>query len=312
MPNYFLYYAGYSRATGLEQIGLATSGDLETWQRAAHNPIIPAGSAGACDEAQTSNPCVLKVGGIYKMWYQGKAKSGQLSVCYAESLDGREWKAHRGPVLASTTSGFRAGYHQPHVLFDEVRNLYRMWVTHHKEKDSTIAYAESADGLSWEIKDDALVVSETLWETPRLCYPYIRKITGGFELWYTGRSPGHIWMIGSAKSPDGLVWHKDPHNPLVPSVRSKWMWRFLANLFARLGMQTLHNAYGAASPFVFEHEEKTYMLTHDSGGRRRLSMGLYCSTDRGRTWKKIKTNVLAEGAGKWESYFQADPFLFIQ
>ncbi len=159
--QYRLYYAGYDRATGLEQIGLATSDDLHTWKRATQGPIIPVGSAGECDAVQTSNPCVVKIGSTYKMWYHGKAKDGRTAICYAESSDGIAWNVHTGPVLAAPVEEagvYRAGFQQPHVLFDAKRGIYRMWYARQKKEQSTIGYAESSDGVAWTIqKEDILV-----------------------------------------------------------------------------------------------------------------------------------------------------------
>jgi len=157
---YFLYYAGYEKSSGLEQIGLATSMDLHTWKRVSPKPIIPAGSAGECDIEQTSNPCVLKHEGRFKMWYQGRSSSGAASVCFAESPDGIVWQVKKGPVLAPAGEGYRVGYHQPHVLFNEAKSCFQMWVTLHDGSASKIVYAESSDGLSWNFLENNAVAPE--------------------------------------------------------------------------------------------------------------------------------------------------------
>lgn len=313
--RYRLYYAGYDLATGLEQIGLATSDDLRTWKRAVQNPIIPVGSAGECDAAQTSNPCVLKVDSVFKMWYHGKAADGRIAICYAESGDGIVWNVHKGPVLASQREEagvYRAGFQQPHVLFDAERSVYRMWYARQTEIRSTIGYAESPDGLAWTIQKEDILVPAEPWEGELLYYPFVEKKTvGSYELWYTSRASGQRWQTGSASSHDGRVWSKDLRNPILPHrLLPRAVRRFVDTYFGFLRSQCAKAMNGTGSPFLFEADGRELMLAHDAGIKGRLSIGLY--EYGGGKWHIRERDILARGAGAWDGYFQADPFLFME
>lgn len=308
MSRYWLYYAGYDQATGLEQIGLAVSHDLKVWKRPSQHPIVPVGSAGDADVVQTSNPFVLKEGNLFRMWYQGKSTSGRLSICYAESHDGIAWNFF--PSLAfshkeESSGEYREGYHHPHVLKDPQTGIYRMWFSFQRGGIATIACAESVDGKQWEVKNEKVLTPELPWEGSALYYPYVRKLASGtYELWYTGRAAGGSWITGRATSDDGESWKKDTTGRLLPrSLGAPTIRRILGWL--RLGSRTLN---GVASPYLFDYQGITAMLTHDVGPRGRLSIGFYTSSN-GTNWKHMKANVLQEGSSAWDSYFQADPFL---
>jgi predicted GH43/DUF377 family glycosyl hydrolase len=54
-----------------EQIGIATSKDLETWVRYAGNPILRNGPKGAWDDRFASDPCVLRYADGWAIYYYG-------------------------------------------------------------------------------------------------------------------------------------------------------------------------------------------------------------------------------------------------
>jgi predicted GH43/DUF377 family glycosyl hydrolase len=314
MSTYKLYYAGYNLATGLEQIGLATSDDLKVWKRATKNPIIPVGSAGECDAAQTSNPCVLKVGATFKMWYHGKAVDGRTSICYAESEDGVVWQVNHGPVLSAPREEvgvYRAGFQQPHVLYDTEHSTYRMWFTRQTEALATIGYAESSDGRAWTIQKEDILVPAESWEGPYLYYPFVqKKADGSYELWYTSRAPGRRWQSGRAFSHDGIAWTKDPLNPIAPHRLLPRKIRHLADSYLGSFRTFFAKAMnGTGSPFLFETGGRQLMLAHDVGIKGKLSVGLYEFAHN--EWRVQKRDILAQGTSEWDSYFQADPYLLI-
>lgn len=53
-----------------EQVGLATaSSPMGPFTKCAANPVLPLGAAGACDSAIIGDPAVIKVGGLYYVFY---------------------------------------------------------------------------------------------------------------------------------------------------------------------------------------------------------------------------------------------------
>ncbi len=65
------FYMFYNAKTvhGVEQTGVATSTDLKTWARFEGNPIVKVGPAGSFDDRFASDPCVVRVGDVWAMFY---------------------------------------------------------------------------------------------------------------------------------------------------------------------------------------------------------------------------------------------------
>lgn len=75
----------------IEQTGLAVSRDLVTWERHAGNPVLAAGGPGDFDERFASDPCVLRDGDVWVMFYFGLAADGHAREGYATSRDLHTW-----------------------------------------------------------------------------------------------------------------------------------------------------------------------------------------------------------------------------
>ena len=77
--TYYLFYnAKNSGETDwTEQIGVATSKDLRTWTRYEGNPILPVGPAGSWDARFASDPCVVRRGKWWALYYYGLGSDGR-------------------------------------------------------------------------------------------------------------------------------------------------------------------------------------------------------------------------------------------
>jgi predicted GH43/DUF377 family glycosyl hydrolase len=94
---FYLFYNAKDRDQWpwVEQTGLATSTDLLTWERFESNPVLTAGGPGAFDEQFASDPCVLRDGDVWVMFYFGLAADGHAREGYATSADLFTWeKSH--------------------------------------------------------------------------------------------------------------------------------------------------------------------------------------------------------------------------
>ncbi len=86
---YKLYYAARSDLTGESNIGLATSGDWQTWVR--QGIVVPAGAAGELDEDHAESPYVWIDGATYHMVYVCRGATDH-GLCLASSTDqGYTW-----------------------------------------------------------------------------------------------------------------------------------------------------------------------------------------------------------------------------
>ena len=86
--TYYLFYnAKTDEKRWHEQIGLATSRDLKTWTRYPGNPILRNGPADAWDARFASDPCVLRRGPWWALYYYGLAADGRARDLLALGRD---------------------------------------------------------------------------------------------------------------------------------------------------------------------------------------------------------------------------------
>lgn len=311
MPKYLLYYAGFNSKTCEEQIGIAESFDLENWKYKKENPIVPLKSQGLYDQKQSSNPCVLRHRGLYKMWYQGKSEDGLISICYAESSDGRHWQVNKEIVfspLPTQKGEYLFGYHHPHVIFDEVKEIFKMWCVVHKGGLTSIGYTESIDGKRW----NEMIMTNLSSPNKELkyFYPFILAEDDGYRLWLTERKLNRKWKILTANSADGKNWLMDEGHILDPSFNKFFILFFeiLAKFFKIFVKLPI---YGIGSPYVWKKEKIYFLIGHEIGPRGKLYIPMYQSND-GLDWKKMKNNILPNSNSAWDSFFQADPYLYVE
>ncbi len=75
-----------------EQIGVACSDDLVHWTRHEGNPVVRNGPAGAPDERFAADPCVLRDGDHWVMFYYGLGADGAARELAAVSDDLLTWR----------------------------------------------------------------------------------------------------------------------------------------------------------------------------------------------------------------------------
>jgi predicted GH43/DUF377 family glycosyl hydrolase len=154
--RYYLFYNAKNYTTGSwrEQTGLALSDDLTHWQRYPGNPVIHTGSAGAHDEVFASDPCVLRWGNRWVMFYFGLSKDGHARDLAAISDDLKQWHKLDGalvdvgiPGSIDATHAHKAGiitragklYHF-YCAVSPSANLSQGEVSHSERRGITIAY----------------------------------------------------------------------------------------------------------------------------------------------------------------------------
>lgn len=87
--TYYLFYNAKNQAEARwhEQTGVATSTDLKNWQRYAGNPILRNGPPGSPDSRFASDPCVLRNGRLWALYYFGLDDRGVARDLVATSED---------------------------------------------------------------------------------------------------------------------------------------------------------------------------------------------------------------------------------
>ncbi len=190
-----LYYAGWNLGVTVpwrNAIGLAeTRGDDHDFHKPTRAPVL---DRSAVDPFSLSYPWVLQDGGAWRMWYGtnltwGPAIADMTHVVrHAWSDDGVHWRCDERVVVGLERPG-ETCIARPCVLRDADR--WRMWYAWRGEA-YRIGYAESADGLRWERRDDlaGIDVSASGWDAGMVCYPCVFDHQGARWMLYCGNAYG--------------------------------------------------------------------------------------------------------------------------
>ncbi|HMI06358.1 MAG TPA: hypothetical protein VK528_02335 [Flavobacterium sp.] len=201
----YLYYIGWTtRQTVPYQnaIGLAISEDGgKTFKRFSEGPII---SVNHIEPYFSGTSYVMFDGNVFKMWYlscirweifDGKPEP-IYNIKYAGSEDGINWK-QTGKVAISLNED-EGGLVSASVIKEN--NVYKMWFGKRKKSDYRdniqntyrIGYAESADGINWERKDDlaGIDIAASGWDSEMISYPNVFRNGSGLTMLYNGNGFG--------------------------------------------------------------------------------------------------------------------------
>ena len=194
----WMYYIGWNpgkrKPLFYSSIGLAVSRDMgRTFSRVSTAPII---GRSEFDPCLVTGPCVIKDGGLWRMWYvsgfkwepQGDTLHSYYDVKYAESRDGITWN-REGVVCIGHKPGER-NISRPCVLKDG--GVYRMWYSYNFGLGYRIGYAESADGYTWSRRDEeaGIDLSPEGWDSEALAYPWVFRHEGTTYMLYNGNEFG--------------------------------------------------------------------------------------------------------------------------
>jgi predicted GH43/DUF377 family glycosyl hydrolase len=148
--KFVMYYNGTTG--GLEDIGIAVSADGINW-RGYNDGLAPviAHSGSGWDSDYVSACTVLKIDGVYHMWYSGGNVTSHEGIGYAQSTDGITWtKYASNPIMHITDSvPWRTERtYTPRVLYDaasfsgagEAVQL-KMWWNGTADDDYAIGYS---------------------------------------------------------------------------------------------------------------------------------------------------------------------------
>ena len=147
-------------------------------------------------------PGVIRADGMYKMWYVGTSGPPRPANChlgYATSQDGIHWEEFpSNPIVTDEAlqdaGGWGRCFQSPFVLYDLEERRYRMWfsaLTHYEETadgelvemTQQVGYAESPDGIAWEIHPEPVTRSGR-------CPSVIKEDDGTFTMWVNARPAG--------------------------------------------------------------------------------------------------------------------------
>jgi len=149
--TYKMWYHGCNADFSACNVGYATSTDGIDWNKVSENPVLVPGEAGEWDQGWIAWPRVIKNGSTYMMWYFSNDQIG-----LATSLDGIDWTKYSGnPVLSEGWDGAPIRGHD--VMLEN--GTYKMWFRSGAGASEGIGYADSLDGITWNIHPDNPILS---------------------------------------------------------------------------------------------------------------------------------------------------------
>ena len=186
------YKMWYTLSSDTTLFQYATSSNGINWSTQTTN--ITTSKVGApFDSGSVMHPTVIKVGGTYKMWYQGGVPATPESyLLYCSSTDGINWSNFQVVVdgnASSVSQDVNAGQSRcegPCVIKDS--ESYKMWYNGFNGAWSLL-YCDSQDGINWS---NYQVCNESLGG------PFVINDNSTYKLW------GHTSDLLYCESGDGV------------------------------------------------------------------------------------------------------------
>jgi beta-1,2-mannobiose phosphorylase / 1,2-beta-oligomannan phosphorylase len=197
--TYKMWYTG-TDAANIGRVGTATSNDGIAWTKHGGNPVLSVGAAGSWDSSFVGMTSVVKVDGVYKMWYRGGSATGG-GIGYAISSDGLVWSKYAGnPVIAGGSGGWDTTPYHPEVIFDGTG--YHMWYSGCNPAEDLCqeGYATSPDGTHWTRKGMVLPQGAAgAWDDGSADHAAVLLVGSTLKMWYSGYD-GATYRIGYASA----------------------------------------------------------------------------------------------------------------
>jgi predicted GH43/DUF377 family glycosyl hydrolase len=223
---YRMWYCSYD-CGGALTISTAVSSDGETWIPYGGNPVLTPGISGSWDSQTIWAAEVVKVYGMYYMFYSGW--NGQhIQIGLAKSEDGLAWqKDYSNPVLGvgSANAWDRDHVTYARVLYEE--NRFMLWYDGRSGQAISTGMATSTDGRTWTKHPSNPVLTPAAsgqWDDRWRAPGAIVREGSRYLMLYVGRGYSQqIPQYGLAVSDDGAAW-TIPHSQPVfsPGPQGQW------------------------------------------------------------------------------------------
>lgn len=196
------------------------SRDLTKIVRNPEEPLVQIGAIGTFDDSGVVPSSAIEIDGklyLYTVGFQRVQKVPyMLYAGLVISSDNGETfeKPHAAPILPR--NAFRPiSQGAPSVLFHD--GIYKMWHWYSTKwikvhgklfLDYKIGYAESRDGLNWEMWDVTCLQPDENKGEFAVARPFVLFENGIFKMWYSVRHVTKMYRIGYAESKDGIHWER--------------------------------------------------------------------------------------------------------
>ena len=188
-----LWYWYQAGAKPRPRIGLARSDDARAWRKEPE-PVLNYGPYGSWDERAVADPCVIRVGPWFYMYYLGQDRARRQRLGIARSADGIQWeKLRSSPVLELGGPGAfdENGVGEPAVW--QSHGFYWMLYTGRDIRENRrLGLARSTDGVRWQ-KLLTVFAGAGPWDSKAICDPAVEVAGDHIAVWFGG---------GDVASPD--------------------------------------------------------------------------------------------------------------
>jgi predicted GH43/DUF377 family glycosyl hydrolase len=236
-----LYYMFYNGFDGVSHAGtgVATSTDLINWTKYSGNPVVSHGTPGSFDSSHAGKPAVIKIGGMYHLYYEGDNGTTR-SIGHATSNDLLTWSKDVNPILTFGTEGngdMTISLMAPSV-FEHNGLIYMFYSGQAPGPDYRwrIYYATSSDGVTWTKVGLAFGTSSSGWDAGAMFPGSIIQVGNYYVMSYNAGSRQPVAPIdesdptgqGMAFSTDLVNWTKYSGNPVIADAPTAYIgnvWR---------------------------------------------------------------------------------------
>jgi predicted GH43/DUF377 family glycosyl hydrolase len=188
----FLYWYQGGR---LPSIGLARSKDGRRWIKLP-GPVLRPGPRGSWDERGVADPYVLRVSGVYYMYYLGQDRARRQRLGLARSEDGVRWqKLRTNPILELGAAGAfdENGLGEPAVWISRGR-YWMLYTGRDRRENRRIGFVWSTNGVLWKrLAADSVFAGGEAWNSKVVCDPSVLAEGDSIRVWFGG---------GDVASPD--------------------------------------------------------------------------------------------------------------
>lgn len=196
--------------------------------------LVDIGKPGTFDDSGVVPSCIISLDGnlyLYTVGFQRTEKVPYMlfpgvavSNNYGESFT----KPHESPIMPR--NNFRPTSHgAPCVLFSG--NKYLMWhwfstkwinVGGKQYLDYQIGFAESIDGLNWDMKNITCIRPDESNGEFAVARPFVIFENDIFKMWYSIRTFDKLYRIGYAESKDGFDWTRKDKEVGIDVSENGW------------------------------------------------------------------------------------------
>lgn len=200
--RYIMYFdaasQGYAPDGTVEGTALAFLADGKFWTRYGSEPVFKAGGGSAWDSKYAYAWTVLKIGGLFKMWYGGGQAGSSDGIGYAESADGISWTRQVDPMMhASDDLTWRSERtYTPLVIYDGSKfsghgdsAYYKMWYTGKTGSNYSVGYVViPLTQYYLTVKTDpsgvAGIAGQGWYDSRATPAPSAPFVSGSYRFWY--------------------------------------------------------------------------------------------------------------------------------